>query len=64
MSNCGLDVEKMDTTFKDPKSRHDIHFAKCIDCHPKGVRRRPRAVAAIPEIQSNALVARATSRLR
>ncbi|MGA2629826.1 MAG: multiheme c-type cytochrome [Terriglobia bacterium] len=64
MSNCGLDVEKMDTTFKDPKSRHDIHFAKCIECHPKGVRRRPRAVAAIPKTQSGALVARATPRPR
>jgi hypothetical protein len=54
----------MDTTFKDPKSRHDIHFAKCIECHPKGVRRRPRAVAAIPKTQSGALVARATPRPR
>ncbi len=42
MSNCGLDVEKMDTTFKDPKSKHNIHFVKCLDCHPKGVRRRQR----------------------
>jgi hypothetical protein len=37
LSNCGLDVEKMDTTFKDPKSLHNIHFVKCADCHPKGV---------------------------
>jgi hypothetical protein len=37
LSNCGLDVEKMDTTFSNPKSRHDIHRVKCIDCHPKGV---------------------------
>jgi hypothetical protein len=37
LSNCGLDVEKMDTTFLSLKSRHNIHFVKCIDCHPKGV---------------------------
>lgn len=36
-SNCGLDVETMDTTFKDPKSRHNIHTVKCVDCHPKGI---------------------------
>jgi hypothetical protein len=40
LSNCGLDVEKMDTTFKDPKSAHNIHFAACADCHPKGVPRK------------------------
>lgn len=37
LSNCGLDVEKMDTTFRDPKSKFNIHFVKCVDCHPKGV---------------------------
>jgi len=45
LSNCGLDVEKMDTTFKLQKSPHDIHFVKCEDCHTKGVPKgslRPR----------------------
>ena len=37
LSNCGLDVEKMDTTFKSTKSLHDIHSVKCEDCHKKGV---------------------------
>lgn len=37
LSNCGLDVEKMDTTFLRPSSTHNIHFMKCADCHPKGV---------------------------
>lgn len=37
LSNCGLDVERMDTTFADKKSKHNIHFVKCADCHPKGV---------------------------
>ncbi|HEX8984516.1 MAG TPA: cytochrome c3 family protein [Bryobacteraceae bacterium] len=37
LSNCGLDVEKMDTTFKGLKSAHNIHFVKCVDCHEKGV---------------------------
>lgn len=36
LSNCGLDVEKMDTTFLNPASRHNIHTVKCLDCHPKG----------------------------
>ena len=37
LSNCGLDVEKMDTTFSNPKSLHNIHFVKCQDCHTKGI---------------------------
>lgn len=45
-SNCGLDVETMDTTFKNPDSPHNIHFVKCEDCHPKGVPPRPRQTEA------------------
>jgi hypothetical protein len=37
MSNCGLDVEKMDTTFASPNSKHNIHFVKCAECHTKGI---------------------------
>ena len=37
LSNCGLDVEKMDTTFLSPKSRHNIHTMRCADCHPSGI---------------------------
>ncbi len=37
MSNCGLDVEKMDTTFASQQSKHNIHWVKCADCHTKGV---------------------------
>lgn len=37
MSNCGLDVEKMDTTFNSALSKHNIHFVKCSDCHTRGV---------------------------
>jgi hypothetical protein len=37
LSNCGLDVEKMDTTFASDKSKHNIHWVKCADCHTKGV---------------------------
>jgi hypothetical protein len=37
MSNCGLDVETMDTTFKSADSKHNIHWVKCADCHPRGV---------------------------
>src|SRR5581483_11956466 len=37
LSNCGRDVETMDTTFKSTKSLHNIHFVKCVDCHTKGI---------------------------
>lgn len=37
MSHCGLDVEKMDTTFANAKSTHNIHWVKCTDCHQHGV---------------------------
>jgi hypothetical protein len=40
LSNCGLDVETMDTTFKATNSVHNIHFVKCSDCHPNGVPER------------------------
>ena len=40
LSNCGLNVEIMDTTFRSTKSPHNIHFVKCADCHTKGVPRR------------------------
>jgi hypothetical protein len=44
LSNCGLDVEKMDTTFLKKESTHNIHFVKCVDCHAKGVPpRKPRS---------------------
>jgi len=43
LSNCGLDVETMDTTFRSAKSRHNIHFVKCADCHPAGVPRKSRS---------------------
>ncbi len=43
LSNCGIDVEKMDTTFRDSKSRHNVHTVKCIECHPSGVPRRSRS---------------------
>jgi hypothetical protein len=47
LSNCGLDVEHMDTTFKSPESPHNVHFVTCIDCHPQGV---PAKKAARREI--------------
>jgi hypothetical protein len=40
LSNCGVDVEKMDTTFSRSDSRHNIHSVKCQDCHTKGVPKR------------------------
>ena len=37
ISNCGLDVTTMNTTFFDKSSPHDVHFVSCIDCHTKGI---------------------------
>jgi hypothetical protein len=37
MSNCGLDVEKMDTTYSSATSLHNIHWVKCADCHQHGI---------------------------
>jgi hypothetical protein len=34
MSNCGLNVVEMDTSYLTPTSAHDIHFVACQDCHP------------------------------
>lgn len=43
LSNCGIAVETMDTTFANPTSSHNIHFVKCQDCHPKGIPPKRRA---------------------
>ncbi len=37
ISNCGLDVTKMNTTFADMNSPYNIHFVGCTDCHTKGI---------------------------
>jgi Cytochrome c3 len=37
MSHCGIDVEKMDTTFASKASAHNIHWVRCTDCHQHGV---------------------------
>ena len=46
MSNCGIDVEKMDTTFANSNSAHNIHWVKCTDCHQHGIP-KVKAVAAV-----------------
>jgi hypothetical protein len=44
LSNCGLDVQQMDTTFRSQESKHNVHWVRCEDCHTRGVpRRRPTA---------------------
>jgi len=48
-SNCGLDVETMDTTFKSTASRHNIHFVKCEDCHQSAVPPRRRGRRSVLE---------------
>lgn len=52
MSHCGIDVEKMDTTFAGAKSPHNIHWVRCTDCHQHGIP-KPKATApraAIPAV--------------
>ena len=39
-SECGLDVETMDTTYANASSKHNIHSVRCVDCHAHGVPRR------------------------
>ena len=47
MSHCGIEVEKMDTTYVRKDSRHNIHWVKCADCHQRGVPRlKTRETAA------------------
>jgi hypothetical protein len=40
LSNCNLDVARMDTSYSAAASRHNIHFVGCADCHLKGVPRK------------------------
>jgi hypothetical protein len=47
LSNCGLDVERMDTTFRSLDSTHNIHSVSCEDCHPRGVPKK-RLTSARP----------------
>jgi hypothetical protein len=35
LSNCGLDVETMETTYAEPSSPHNVHFVACTDCHTR-----------------------------
>jgi hypothetical protein len=46
---CGLDVEKMDTTFQDRTSKYNVHSVKCVDCHQGGVPKRtePRVATKV-----------------
>jgi hypothetical protein len=39
-SECGLDVETMDTTYLSAGSRHNIHWVRCVDCHTHGIPRK------------------------
>jgi hypothetical protein len=33
ISNCKLNVEKMNTSYFDRNSKNNIHFVSCLDCH-------------------------------
>jgi hypothetical protein len=49
MSHCGIDVEKMDTTFASAASSHNIHWVKCSDCHQHGI---PKVKAVAPPVKA------------
>lgn len=36
VSNCNLDITKMNTSYFDSKSPNNIHWVACIDCHREG----------------------------
>ena len=42
-SHCGIEVQKMDTTYLSLTSTHNIHTVSCADCHPEGVPRKKRS---------------------
>jgi nitrate reductase cytochrome c-type subunit len=42
-SHCGLDVMKMDTSYRSRLSAHNIHHVQCTDCHPGGAPKTPHA---------------------
>jgi len=44
ISNCKIDVEKMNTTYFERSSKNNIHFVACTDCHTKG---RPAKKASL-----------------
>jgi hypothetical protein len=44
ISNCKLDVTKMNTSFLDPESPNNIHWVKCTDCHKEKGFTRPTTV--------------------
>jgi hypothetical protein len=37
----------MDTSFKNKKSKHNIHSVKCLDCHEKGLPKRKELLATV-----------------
>jgi len=36
-SHCGIEVQKMDTTYLSASSKHNVHTVACADCHPQGI---------------------------
>jgi hypothetical protein len=52
ISNCGLDVTTMKTTYADSKSPHNIHFVACADCHTKGI---PQAKSSLSKANARSV---------
>jgi len=52
MSHCGIDVEKMDTTYSSAASAHNVHWVKCIDCHQHSIPKAKAHVAVKAKLQA------------
>ncbi len=46
-SHCGIEVQKMDTTFLSTKSAHNVHTVACLDCHPQGIPKKTQLRATL-----------------
>ena len=49
ISNCGLDVTKMNTSFFDQNSPNDIHSVDCFDCHKNDPRFKATNIKKAPQ---------------
>jgi len=56
MSHCGIDVEKMDTSYATAKSTHNIHRVRCFDCHLNGIP-KPKTTAKAASLNPQAAAA-------
>jgi hypothetical protein len=56
MSNCKIDVTKMNTSYADAKSPNNIHFVACTDCHKDGKRLKQRTIKNVSLVNKDKLM--------